>query len=104
MDTLTLLKNHWQSKHFEHLQYCFRYCSFYFEDHLDYQGVKNGGLCIDGKTYMPEDIVKILAAYYEDKTSDYQSAVGDIFYLFFTDLVDDDVDILSVLEDDAEVA
>ena len=51
---------------------------------------------------MQVDIVKILTEYFEDSSSDYQSAVGDTIYLFFTDLVEDDVDILSLL--DKEVA
>ncbi len=104
MDTYTKLIQLWKPKHFEHLHYCLRYCSAYFEDHFDYQGVKASGLLIDGKLYMQVDIVKILAEYYEDKSSSYQSSIGDAIYLFFTDLVEDDVDILAELDDAEEVA
>ena len=97
MDTYTQLIQLWKPKHFEHLQYCLKNCSAYFEDHFEYQGIKAGGLLIDSKLYMQVDIVKILAEYYEDSSFDYQSTVGDTIYLFFTDLVDDDVDILSLL-------
>jgi len=104
MDTYKKLIQLWKPKHFEHLQYCFKYCLSYFEDHFNYQGTKADGVVIDGTLYMQVDIIKILAEYYEDKSSDYQSAVGDTIYLFFTDLVEDDVDILAQLEDKEEVA
>ncbi len=103
MDTYTQLIRLWKPKHFNHLQYCFKYCLSFFEDSFEYQGLKSDGLLIDGKLYMQIDIMKILAEYYDDRSSDYQSAVGDTIYLFFTDLVENDVDILSQL-DDKEVA
>jgi len=100
MDTYTQLIQAWKPKHFEHLQYCFKYCLSYFEDHFEYQGEKAGGLLIDGNLYMQADIVKTLAEYYDDSSSDYQSNVGDTIYLFFTDLVEDDVDILSEIKEE----
>ena len=100
MDTYTQLIQLWKPNHFEHLQYCLQNCSAYFEDHFEYQGIKAGGLLIDGKLYMQVDIVKILAEYYGDNSSSYQSSIGDAIYLFFTDLVEDDVDILSLLEEE----
>lgn len=56
-----------------------------------------GGL-IDGKVYTQHDIVKILSEYYTASTNGYQSLFGDALYLFFTDFVEDDVDILSELD------
>ena len=100
MDTYTQLIQAWKPKHFAHLQYCFKHCLSFFEDSFEYQGEKAGGIMIDGKLYMQADIVNILAEYYEDKSSDYQSNVGDTIYLFFTDLVEDDVDILSEIEEE----
>ena len=64
--------------------------------------MKDDGIVVDGKFYTQADIIKILANYYIDDNSHYQSSLGDTLYLFFTDLVEDDVDILS--EIDAEVA
>ena len=100
MDTYSQLIQAWKPKHFEHLKYCFKYCLSYFEDSFEYQGEHSGGLLIDGELYMQVNIVKILADYYEDRNNDYQSAVGDTIYLFFTDLVEDDVDILEEIEEE----
>ncbi len=100
MDTYKKLIQAWKPKHFEHLQYCFKYCLSFYEDSFEYQGVKGDGILIDEKLYTPVDIVKILAEYYEDSSSDYQTSIGDTIYLFFTDLVEDDVDILSEIEEE----
>ena len=98
MDTLSKLQVAWKPKHFEHLIYCLQYCQSYFEDNFEYQGRKDETLMIDGEVYTQEDLIKILSNYYEDSSSDYQSEFGDTLYLFFTDLVEDDVDILSEIE------
>lgn len=98
MDILTKLQNAWKPKHLEHLQYCFNYCLSFF-DSFEYQGVRDDGIVVDGKLYSQSDIVKILADYYIDDSSDYQSSLGDTIYLFFTDLVEDDVDILNEIEE-----
>ena len=104
MDTFTKLQGHWKAKHFEHLTYCLKYCSAYFEDHFEYQGVRKEGLMIDGVFYTQEKIIALLADYYDDTGNDYQSSFGDALYLFFTDLVEDDVDILAEIEMEVEVA
>ena len=100
MDTLTKLEQLWQSRHFEHLLYCLKYCQAYFEDSFEYQGRKKDAIVVDHKVYTQHDIVKILSDYYTDSTNDYQSSLGDAIYLFFTDLVEDDVDILCQLEEE----
>jgi hypothetical protein len=100
MDTFTKLQGHWKTKHFEHLIYCLKYCSAYFEDHFEYQGVRKEGLMIDGVFYTQEKIIALLADYYDDTGNDYQSSFGDALYLFFTDLVEDDVDILAEIEEE----
>ena len=102
MDTLSKLQQAWKPKHFEHLLYCLQYCTAFFEDHFEYQGIKDDGIVVDGKLYTQADIIKILANYYIDDNSSYTSFLGDSIFLFFTDLVEDDVDILS--EIDEEVA
>ena len=102
MDTLSKLQHAWKSKHMEHILGCLQYYQSYFEDHFEYQGVKDDCIVVDGKLYTQSDIIKILADYYIDDNRDYQSFLGDSIFLFFTDLVEDDVDILS--EIDEEVA
>ena len=101
MDTFTKLQQAWKPKHFDHLLYCLQYCQAYFEDHFEYQGRRGDTLMIDGEVYTQEDLIKILGKYYEDSSSDYQSEFGDTLYLFFTDLVEDDVDILSEIDEEA---
>lgn len=100
MDTFTQLKKHWKPKHFTHLKYCLKYCQAFFEDHFEYQGVKEEGLMVDGIFYSQEMVIRILAEYYDDASSDYFTSFGDALYLFFTDLVEDDVDILSELDEE----
>ena len=98
MDTLSKLQQAWKPKHFEHLIYCLKYCKFYYENRFDYQGRKDDTIMIDGKVYTQEDLIKILSDYYEDSSRDYETKFGDSLYFFFTDLVEDDVDILSEIE------
>lgn len=100
MDTFTKLKTLWNVKHFEHLLYCLKYCQSYFEDSFEYQGKKKDAIVVDDKVYTQHDILKILSDYYTDSSNDYQSSLGDAIYLFFTDLVEDDVDILCQLEEE----
>jgi len=99
MDTFTRLQKLWKPKHFKHLQYCLKYCQAYFEDHFEYQGVRKEGLMVDGSFYTQEKIISILVEYYEDSSTDYFSSFGDTLYLFFTDLVEHDVDILTELDE-----
>ena len=98
MDTLTKLQQAWKPKHFEHLLYCLQYCQSYFEDHFEYQGRRGDTLMIDGEVYTQEDLIKILSDYYDDRSSDYATEFGDTLYVFFTDLIEDDVDILAEIE------
>ena len=98
MDTLTKLQKAWEPKHFDFLHHNLQYCQSYFEDHFEFQGRKGDTLMIDGEVYTQEDLIKILSDYYEDSSSSYQTEFGDTLYLFFTDLVEDNVDILSEIE------
>lgn len=100
MDTFETLKQLWKPKHLKHLQYCLKYCQSYFEDSFVYEGDTADGVIIDGKNYSKERIIEDLANYYIDDNSGYQSSFGDALYLFFTDLVEDDVDILSALDEE----
>ena len=99
MDTFTKLQKHWKEKHFKHLQYCLQYCTAYFEDNFEYQGMRKEGLMINDTFYTQEKIIELLANYYDDVGNNYQTSFGDALYLFFTDLVEDDVDILSEIEE-----
>ena len=99
MDTYTQLEKLWKEKHFNHLQYCLTDCTAYFEDHFEYQGIRNNCIMIDGAYFSQKQIIELLAKYYDDAVNDYRTSLGDTVYLFFTDLVEDDVDILSGLED-----
>lgn len=100
MDTSRRLQKLWRPKHYEHLLYCLKYSTSYFEDNFEYVAEEGDTLIIDGKVYTQTDIIKILSDYYIDSSNDYQSSFGDTLYLFFTDLVEDDVDILSELDDE----
>ena len=101
MDTLKLLQQHWQTKHFNHLVYCLNYCQSYFEDHFEFEiDKKSNSLLIDGETVNQNKIVEILSEYYNDVGNNYQTSFGDTLYLFFTDLVEDNVDILSEIEEE----
>ncbi len=100
MDTFTRLQQLWKPKHFKHLLYCLRFCQSYFEDHFEYQESEGDTLLIDGVIYTQEDVIKILSNYYLDDNSEYYSSFGDAVYLFFTDLVECNVDILSELDEE----
>ncbi len=101
MDTFRKLKKLWQPKHFKHLQYCLKHCQAYFEDHFEYVESEGETLLIDGVVYTQGDIIKILSDYYVDDNSEYYSSFGDAVYLFFTDLVECEVDILSQLDEES---
>ncbi len=45
------------------------------------------------------DVIKILAEYYTDEGVGYQSSIGDMVYMCFTDMVEDEYDILSEVEE-----
>ena len=100
MDTFEQLKQLWKPKHLAHLRYCLKYCQAYFEDHFTYDGDTQDGVIIDGVVYGQDTLIKTLANYYHDSSNDYFSAFGDAVYLFFTDLAEDDVDILSKLDEE----
>lgn len=100
MDTFAKLESLWRPKHFKHVLFCLKYCAAYFENSFEYRGRKEDTLIIDGEVYTQHDIVKILSEYYTDSNNDYPCPFGDAVYLFFTDLVEDDVDILSELDED----
>lgn len=100
MDTLIRLEKLWKPRHFKHLLYCLKYCQIYFEDNFEYDEEDNDTLLIDDEVYTKKDIIKILSDYYDDSKSDYCSTFGDALYLFFTDLVEDDVDILTDLDEE----
>jgi len=99
-DTFTRLRGLWQEKHFKHLLYCLTYCQSIFEDHFDFEGIKDDALLIDGVAYTQNDVIKILRDYYVDDNSEYYSSFGDAVYLFFTDLAERDIDILSELDEE----
>lgn len=95
----TQLLKSWENKHFEHLVFCLENHKDYYTDSFSFDGISDENtLLIDGETVTREEVVKILAIYYLDETSGYQTPFGDFLYLAFTDLADSDVDILSVLE------
>ncbi len=100
MDTFEQLKQLWKPKHLKHLQYCLKYCQAYFEDNFEYERDTDDGVIINGEVFTAERIVEELAQYYVDDNSHYQSEFGDTLYLFFTDLVEDDVDILRELDEE----
>lgn len=100
MDTLTILKKAWKEKHFKHLLYCLENCQSIFEDSFHYKGIEQGVVLVDDHRYSKDDIVGILHDYYVDSKHGYETSFGDAVYLFFTDLVEDDVDILSQVEEE----
>ena len=81
MDTFAQLHKHWQEKHFKHLLYCLQYCTAYFEDHFEYQGMRKGGVMIDGAFYTQEKIITLLANYYDDPQAFYTLPVYFAIFL-----------------------
>ena len=100
MDTFEQLQQLWKPKHLKHLRYCLKYCQAYFEDHFMYEGDSKDGVIIDGVVYDESKLIENLSNYYLDQNNDYFSAFGDFLYLIFTDLVEDDVDILQELDEE----
>ena len=102
MDTLKLLQQHWKPIHYKHLIHCLTYCRSYFEDSFTYQGMRDNCIILDGEYFCQDQIIALLATYYDDIGNNYQTSFGDTLYLFFTDLVEDDVDILTAIETEVE--
>lgn len=95
-----LLLNSWNEKHFQHFIYCLEHNNDYYEGSFTFQGRnKNNNLLIDDKVVTQDEVIKILATYYEDNACDYQTPLGDFLYLSFTDLATDDVDIFTILDE-----
>ena len=62
--------------------------------------IKDKYILMSKYKYTEEDTKKALLEYYIDDNTNYQSKFGDIVYLFFTDLVENEFDILSQLDKD----
>lgn len=98
-DAYTQLLKSWENKHLEHLIFCLENHKDYFADSFCFDGITEENiLLIDGETVTKKTIVQSLATYYLNETSGYQTPFGDFLYLAFTDLIDSEADILSVLE------
>jgi hypothetical protein len=102
MNTFTRLARLWDPKHLEFLCFCLEYARSYYEGRFRFDGCRDGQLLIDGKAVGVSTILTLLARYYDDTTPGYESALGDMLYLCFTDLVEPEVDLLALL--DREVA
>lgn len=101
MDTYRTLLKAWEFKHLKHLVFCLKMRSDYYDGMFSFDGTSGDGVIIDGERYSSEAIIKLLADYYDDSNGDYFSNFGDFLYLSFTDLVDEESDILSILDEDA---
>ena len=96
--TYEVLQQAWKPLHYNHLLYCLKEHKPYYEDSFTYVNIDNT-ITIDGKIVLEPEIIYTLAIYYEDNTTNYQTAFRDFVYLCFTDLVDTECDILDSLEE-----
>ena len=86
--------------HQEHLVYCLREQSGYYEGSFNFEGVDEvGDVIIDGKVIKRAEIIYTLGIYYKDEIMDYQTPFRDFVYLCFTDLADESMDIFELLEE-----
>lgn len=93
------LDEQWEEKYFNFLKHCFKCYRNYYEDSVSQVLIKDDYIEVDGLIYTQEGTKKALLEYYIDDNSNYQSKFGDIVYLFFTDLVENEFDILSQLDE-----
>ena len=99
MDTFEKLQQFWSDKHLEFLIFFLDNHSEFYEDGFLYRKSSDGTFCIDNDKMHEEKIILILADYYDDKGLNL-SSFGDFLYLVFTDMVEDNVDILSQIEEE----
>lgn len=94
----TQLNKLWQEKHYEYLQKCFMEKQSYFRGSFKSVSLEKNIIVIDETPYNQETIKKIIIDYYSNDTKEYHSCVGDVVYMFLTDLVETDVNILKEIE------
>lgn len=87
----------WEKKHFEFLKKCFIHYKNYYDGSFDSLTLQTDSIIVNGTTYTQEEIKAILLNYYIDEDVNY-SCFGDVVYMFFTDLVEDEFDVLGDLE------
>jgi len=95
--TFQKLKQAWRYKHIKFLTFFLENHHDYYEGSFTYEKGKGGDIIVNDKVLSDDDIVRTLTDYYED-IGDYETPFGDFLYLVFTDMVEEDVDILALLD------
>jgi len=99
MKTADKLQKLWEKKHLNHLIYCLENHKDFYLDSFVFNGLNKGNdLIINERIITQEEVIQILALYYEDNIISYETPFGDFIYLVFTDMASDDVLILNELE------
>ena len=99
MDTFQKLQQAWKYKHIKFLTFFLEHHSDYYDGTFTYKCDGDGDIIIDGVIMSDNHIIEVLANYYDD-SGDYETPFGDFLYLVFTDMVEGDVDILSLIEEE----
>lgn len=94
----TLLNQKWNERHFEYLKKCFNEKMSYFEGSFENVRTTENHIIVDYVPHNESNIKKIIIDYYCKDTEEYNSCLGDVVYMFLTDLVEADVDILKEIE------
>jgi hypothetical protein len=84
----------WQEKHYEYLKKCFMEKQSYIEGSFESVSIEKKIIVVNATPYNQESIKKIIINYYCNDTEKYHSCVGDVVYMFLTDLIEAYVDIL----------
>lgn len=98
VDFTIKLQASWKEHHFKYLQRCFIEKQDYFKGSFSNISCDKSTIIVDKISYTQEDIKKILTDYFCNDTKGYQSCFGDVVQMFFTNLVEKDVDILWEIE------
>jgi hypothetical protein len=87
----------WKQKHFEFLKECFIHYKSYYDGSFNSIELQTDSIILNDTNYTQENIKEILLYYYIDENVTY-SCFGDVVYMFFTNLVEDEYDVLGGLE------
>jgi hypothetical protein len=92
----------YQDIHQCHLIHCLQNHSEYYSGSFSYDGLTSaGGIIINNGVINRSEIIYTIALYYDDDILDYQTPFGDFVYLCFTDLADEAVNLLELLDEEA---
>ncbi len=98
MEFTTRLHKKWCDKHFKYIQKCFIEKGSYFEGSFENVEVTQSHIIVNDIPFNEVEIKSIIIDYCCNDTNDYHTCFGDVVFMFFTDLVENDVDIFRAIE------